>query len=219
MDFQPSITEKHGLDLLGPKAKDILSIGISTGGSAELQMAKKCPLAKIIATTIDVKGLELTKAIIAKSPNKNQIICKSENCGKVWEYGDNTFDFIYARLVFHYLTKDELKIALNEIHRTLKDTGKAFIVVRSIDEPELKRPDIKYDDVTGFITYADFLDKVQSRQFFSEKSLRDVLENAKLKPQYIKTTQEQLFQDYERKLKNPNMNTLIETVVKKSVLL
>ena len=58
--FKPSKSEKRGLKLLHPNMKNILSVGISTGGSAEINIAKKCPDAKIIATTIDEKGLQFS---------------------------------------------------------------------------------------------------------------------------------------------------------------
>ena len=52
-----SISEKNGLELIGENDLNILSIGISTSGSAEIKMAKKNPSSKIIATTIDEKGI------------------------------------------------------------------------------------------------------------------------------------------------------------------
>ena len=58
--FKSSKSEKRALKLLDKNFENILSIGISTGGSAEINMARKCPKAKIIATTIDEKGLEFT---------------------------------------------------------------------------------------------------------------------------------------------------------------
>lgn len=57
-NFKPSISEKHGISLIKKKDKNILSIGISTAGSAEIEMARKNPNSNIIATTIDAKGLE-----------------------------------------------------------------------------------------------------------------------------------------------------------------
>ena len=40
--FKYSKSERRGLKLLNDEMKNILSIGISTGGSAEIKMAKKC---------------------------------------------------------------------------------------------------------------------------------------------------------------------------------
>lgn len=54
--FKPSISEKHGIKLIENKDKTILSIGISTAGSAEIEMARKNLDSHIIATTIDTRG-------------------------------------------------------------------------------------------------------------------------------------------------------------------
>lgn len=51
--FKPSISEEHGINLIESKDKNILSIGISTAGFAEIEMARKNPNSHIIATTID----------------------------------------------------------------------------------------------------------------------------------------------------------------------
>jgi|GEM_PF-4285147 len=67
MEFMPSITEEHGLALLDSKFEKILSLGISTGGSAEIRMAEKCPDATVTATTIDERGLALTKDAIEQT--------------------------------------------------------------------------------------------------------------------------------------------------------
>jgi len=39
--FQPNISEKHGIDLIKEEDVNILSIGINTEVSAEIEMAKK----------------------------------------------------------------------------------------------------------------------------------------------------------------------------------
>ena len=65
--------------------KNILSIGISTGGSAEIKMAKKCPNAKIIATTIDEKELKFSKEKISEFKEKEQIEVKLEDISKSME--------------------------------------------------------------------------------------------------------------------------------------
>lgn len=64
--FKPSISEEHGINLIKEQDRNILSIGISTAGSAEIEMARKNPNSHIIATTIDTKGLEFTKKLLRK---------------------------------------------------------------------------------------------------------------------------------------------------------
>jgi len=217
MEFKPSLTEEHGLALLDPTMKKILSIGISTGGSAEIRMAQLCPGATVIATTVDEKGLAFSRETIAKTKYNHRIATKIEDCAQPWKYAENTFDYIYARLVFHYLTRQQLSIALKEMHRTLKKESRAFIVVRSIDEPELgdSISGTQHCEETGFTTYTDFAGKVVSRQFFSENSLRNILETTGFKIERIETVYEKCFQDYQRTIQNPNPNTLIEVVVSK----
>ena len=215
MKFEPSITETNGIKLLDSNMLKIISIGISTVGSFEIEMASKCPKAKIIATTIDEKGLALTKEIIGKTEFRDRIVCKIEDCGKEWLYSDNTFDFIYARLVLHYLDKDKFQTALKEMFRTLKVGHRAFIVVRSVDEYELKNQELSYDEKTGFTHYIDFTNSPKARQFFSEESLHTNLENNGFKVEYVREIHEHLFEDYERTVKNPNCNTLLEAVVTK----
>ena len=62
--FKASKSEKRGLKLLNPEMENILSVGISTGGSAEINMAKLCPNAKIVATTIDERGLKFSGNVL-----------------------------------------------------------------------------------------------------------------------------------------------------------
>ena len=68
--FKYSKSEKRGLKHLNKYMTNILSIGISTGGSAEISMAKKCPNAHIIATTVDEKGLTFSKEKIEEIETK-----------------------------------------------------------------------------------------------------------------------------------------------------
>ena len=227
MKFEPSITEAHGLELLSANMRSIISIGISTGGSAEIQMARLCPNATIIATTIDERGLAETKAEIEKLGLSNRIICKLANCAESWaplfsgavSAGDSVAgrrqgaDFIYARLVLHYLTKRELDAALCEMRRALKPNGRAFIVVRSIDEPELVGQNKTPAAETGFIHYIDFTGKPVARQFFSPETLRAVLTKNGFSVERIDTANEHCFSDFARTIRNPRANILLEAVV------
>ncbi|RLG13862.1 MAG: hypothetical protein DRN66_03400 [Candidatus Nanohalarchaeota archaeon] len=62
-----SPSEKKGINLIKKSDKNILGIGISTGGFAEVQMSLKNKNEKIIATTIDKKGLTDTKKYLKGS--------------------------------------------------------------------------------------------------------------------------------------------------------
>ena len=74
--FKPSESEKHGIDLIREKDINILSVGISTAGSAEIEMTKKNPSSHIVATTIDEEGLEFTRNIIEQYGLESRIELK-----------------------------------------------------------------------------------------------------------------------------------------------
>lgn len=218
--FKSSTSEKNGLQLIEKSFKNILSIGISTAGFAEIEMAKLAPYSHIIATTIDNKGLNFTKKIIESKGLSKRINVKLEDVSNKMPYSDNTFDFVYARLVFHYLDNSKFEDALKEIYRVLKPHGLFYIVVRSVNEWEAKLDDVTYDEKTGITKYPiyDFkTDKIRYyfRRFHSEKSLKDFLLKGNFKIKYIKEYKEQLYKDYQRTEKVEFPNTLIECLVEK----
>ena len=136
-------------------------------------------------------------------------------------YKDQTFDFVYARLVLHYLTKQQLEDALKEIHRVLKPNGKFFIVARNKKEWELSRPEfiVSYDEKTNITTYYDQWKKerIKKRQFFSKEQLSEILRSFGFKIESCKDYREYLYTDYERLRKNRSKkpNFLTEIVASK----
>lgn len=219
--FKPSKSEKRGLKLLKPTMNNILSVGISTGGSAEINMAKLCPNAKIIATTIDEKGLDFSINKMSNFEESNRIEAKFEDISKPMPYSDNTFDYVYARLVLHYLNKQELDSALNEIYRVLKPNGTLFVVARNDKEWELSKPEyvISYNEETNITTYYEQWKKevIRKRQFLSEEQLKEVLSTHNFKIKSVKSYREKLYTDYERTRKNRSKkpNYLTEVVAVK----
>ena len=220
-DFKSSKSEKRGLTLLKPTMENILSIGISTGGIAELKMARKCINAKIVATTIDEKGLNFSREKLSQFEEYNRIETKIEDVAKPMPYDNDTFDFIYARLVLHYLTKQQLECALNEIYRVLKPNGTFFIVARNNKEWELTKPEfiISYDEESNMTTYYEQWKKevVRKRQFLSELQLKEILTKHNFIIKKIKSYREYLYTDYERTNKNKSKkpNYLTELVATK----
>lgn len=216
--FKYSKSEKRGLKMLNPNIENILSIGISTGGSAEIAMAKKCPNAKIIATTIDEKGLAFSIEKMSDFKEFNQIDVRIEDVSKPMPYEDNTFDFIYARLVLHYLTKQQLENALKEINRILKPNGILFIVARNNKEWEIAKKEyvIEYDEETNMTTYyvQGKKEETAKRQFLSEEQLQSLINKYNFKIKRIKSYKEKLYTDYERTRKNKSKkaNYLTEVV-------
>lgn len=136
-------------------------------------------------------------------------------------YGDNTFDFIYARLVLHYLTKQQLEKALNEIYRVLKSGGKLFIVARNNKEWDLTKPKfiISYNEKTNMTTYYEQwkYEVIRTRQFLSTQQLQEILISHGFKIERCKEYKEYLYTDYERTNKNKSSkpNYLTEVVVTK----
>ena len=219
--FKPSKSEKRGLKQLKSTMKNILSIGISTGGSAEINMAKTCPEAKIVATTIDKKGLKFSIEKMSNYKEFAQIEAKIEDVSKPMIYADNTFDYVYARLVLHYLNKQQLNDALNEIYRVLKPNGTLFVVARNNKEWELIKPEfvISYDEETNITTYYEQWKKeiIRKRQFLSEDQLKEVLTAHNFKIKSVKSYREKLYTDYERtrKYRSKKPNYLTEVVAVK----
>ena len=207
-----SISEKNGLELIEENDLNILSIGISTSGSAEIKMAKKNPYSKIIATTIDEKGINIVKENIEKESLNNQIEVKLEDVTKKSNYPDNYFDYIYARLVLHYLNNKDLENALEELNRILKPNGKIFIVVRSTNAWEAKLDGTTYDEETGFTKHPDIR---SYRRLHTEESIKEFLEKAKFKVKHTKVYDEYLSPDFDRKNMNDKASELIEVLATK----
>lgn len=219
--FKPSISEEHGINLIKEKDRNILSIGISTAGSAEIEMARRNPNSHIIATTIDARGLEFTKKIIVQEGLEDRIELRIEDISEKLPYTNNYFDFIYARLVLHYLNNMQLEKALSEIYRVIKENGKFFIAVRSLEEWEAKLEGSTFDEKTGFTKYPDVktigtnnVRYIYSR-LHSKESIEQFLLKAGFKINYIQEYEEYLYRDYERIDINPKPNKIIEVFVSK----
>lgn len=221
INFKSSISEEHGIKLIKSKDKNILSIGISTAGLAEIKMAKKNPNSHIIATTINDKGLEFTKKRIIQEGLEDRIELKIEDISKELPYTDNYFDFIYARLVLHYLDNKQLEKSLSEIHRVMKENSKFFIVVRSLKEWEAKLEGATFDKETGMTKYPDIETigtnnvRYLYRRLHSKESIKQFLLKSGFKIDYIKEYEEQLYIDYERAKKILKPNKIIEVCASK----
>lgn len=219
--FKPSISENNGVKLIKDTYKSILSIGVSTAGCAEIEMAKRAPNSHIIATTIDKEGLEFSKNIIKEKGFSERIELKLEDVSEKMPYIDNYFDFVYARLVLHYLENNKLEKALKEIKRVLKVEGLFYIVVRSRNEWEARLEGVTYDEVTGITKYPVYSTlgtnnvKWLYRRLHTIESLQEFLERADFKIKYIKEYQEECYKDYKRTEKVEYPNTIIECLVQK----
>lgn len=209
-----SISEKNGINFLSPTDKKIYSVGISTGGLAEIKMAQSDRKRHIIATTIDLAGAEYAKQRIRESGLSDQIEVKIEDVGQPIPYPKCHFDYIYARLVLHYLTKDTLTSALAELYRVLRTEGKIFIVVRSVDCLEASDKAAKFDALTGLTTYSSE-GKSYSRYFHSQESIKEHLTLAGFAIKHMDAYQEQLCVDFQRAKLSSQIDSLIEILAVK----
>ena len=216
--FSPS--EKRGIGLLKDTDLLIFCPGISTCGFAEIKMALQNKKRQIIATTIDTKGFGKTKKIIEQLKLSDRITIKNEDVTQPMPYNDKCFDFIYARLILHYLTKQELDKTLEEFYRILKPGGRVFVVVRKKDW-EANSPNIEYDNNTKMVTYQLFDSDMKLtprkvlRYLHTKDSISNHLKTAGFGIEYIKEYEEQLFRDYLRTSSAPKLSSVIELLANK----
>lgn len=211
-----SKSELDGLNLVNNDSKNILSVGISTNGNAEVEMTKRNDKVIVTATTIDEKGIEKTRKIVEEKNLSDRIKLKIEDVRDKGIYEDNYFDFIYARLVLHYLNDLELREVLREFRRILKDNGILYIVVRSDKCDEFINNLISYDEKTGMSKHITFTGSVDERRFHSKESISTILKECNFIIDDIKEYDEKLYVDYERTIPVTMRNNLIEVICKKN---
>lgn len=217
MNIQGSQSEDNGIALLTDNDREIYSVGISTGGVAEIRMAEGHPERHIVATTVDEEGVAFAQKFIREKHLEQQIEAKIEDVSQPLLYEDNHFDYIYARLVLHYLPKIKLDEALAELYRVLKPGGKLFVVVRSVNCPDAKDPNATYDSETG-LTTCIHTDKetgktrTSVRYFHSEESIREHVAKAGFTVEYTKSYDERLFTDFMRTKLAPHDDNVVELV-------
>jgi SAM-dependent methyltransferase len=217
---KPSTSEDHGIGHLTQDDRNVYSVGISTGGVAEIRMAESDPERHIVATSVDAQGIELTKKYIADSHLETRIDVKIEDISEPLPYTDGHFDYIYARLVLHYLSEEKLRSALKELHRILKSGGKLFVVVRSVNCPDATRPEVQYDLVTK-LTSGSFTDEetgklyTYSRYFHTEDSIGGYVTKAGFTLDYIKMYDEYLYKDFMHTDISPRTDNVIELLATK----
>lgn len=177
-------------------------------------MANADPKRHIVATTIDVEGAAFARQYIEKASLLSQISIKMEDVAKLLLYADGYFDFIYARLVLHYLPKNDLVRALGELHRVLKRGGRLFVVVRSLDCLEAQGTGVKFDPESGMTTYVSN-GHSYSRHFHTEASIQNYLSAAEFGIKHVKSYEEQLCIDFQRTQLSCHVDILIEVLATK----
>ncbi|NGX53759.1 MAG: hypothetical protein K1000chlam4_00476 [Chlamydiae bacterium] len=196
-----SISQESGIAAVKKDDLTVYCVGISTAGAAEMRMAQLHPKRHIIATTIDAEGARFVLERVDAKGLSRQIAVKVEDVSKPLPYEDNHFDFIYARLVLHYLPRADLTHALNGLYRVLKGGSRLFVVVRS--SVDLHGRPIPHGEESYW------------RHFHSEASIREHLLAAGFKIEYVKSYEEHLCDDFYRRQPSTSVDTVIETVVLK----
>lgn len=206
-----SISENNGIRFLDGSCRKIYSVGISTGGVAEMRMAREDTKRHITATTIDLKGVAYAKQRIHEQGLAEQIDVKVEDVAKPLPYKQGAFDYVYARLVLHYLEKEALLRALKELYRILRVGGRIFVVVRSTKCPEAQDKQAMYDATSCMTTYTSG-GHAYSRYFHTERSIQEALILAGFSIEHTSAYDEQLCVDFERTQKARHIDHLIEVL-------
>ncbi len=196
-----SKSEEAGLAMVPENALNIYSVGMSTGGTAEIRMAHLRPAARVTATTLDEQGLNFAIQRVKDEDLEDRITLKIEDVSGALSYDDAKFDYVYARLVLHYLPKYQLAAALQNLRRILKPGGILFVVVRSTKCPDATREGAKYDPTTGMtICTVNENGKTYSyaRYFHTEESITEALQQAGFAVDSVQSYPEQLYKDFMR---------------------
>jgi len=219
---KPSISEERGLALLQPSDKVIFSPGISTAGFAEIRMAQQNPERRVIATTIDAGGMQYTSDLVRRVGLQSQIETKLEDLRGPWNHAPDSFDFIYARLVLHYISTQDLDSTLQNFMRSLRPGGRLFAVVQSVKNIDPNDPNNKYDPETRLTSRVKYLTDgtiigIGERYLQTPESFGEHVERAGFVLQSVQEYEEQLYHDYERthEMIGPRPSQLIEIVAVK----
>jgi cyclopropane fatty-acyl-phospholipid synthase-like methyltransferase len=211
-----SISEDRGLALLTADDRKILSVGISTAGTAEIRMARMLYGRSVVATTLDTVGAAQTRCAVADAGLTDQIEVKVEDVAGGLLYSSGEFDFVYARLVLHYLTQQQLSKALMDLQRVLRKGGRIFVVVRSADCPEAMQPENTTDEHTHLTSYTSFATgKTEQRYFHTRASIAEAVQKAGFTLVSRAQYKEALSHAFDRQDGRWIDNNLIEVVARK----
>lgn len=219
---KPSVSEENGLSKLRDTDLLVFSPGISTAGFAEIRMVQDNPNRKVIATTVDQKGLDFARKVISKTGLTQRIETKLEDLNGKWTYRDDYFDFIYARLVLHYLTAQELDEVLKNFYKSLKPGGLMFVVVRSIKNINQNDPNIKIDPFTKIATISYYnkdgsINDIVKRYLHTRSSIVGHLSNSGFIINEVKEYKERLYKDFMRREISQSEDHIIELLCSKKV--
>jgi len=204
-----AVSEKGVFSLLRDTDLSVYAPGISSAGRVEVEMANRNSERTIIGTTIDENGYRVTDKLIRDLGLQDQIEVKLEDLREKNNYPDESFDLIYARLVLHYLSAQDLDFVLEDFYRVLRPNGRLYVVVRS-DENIPEDKEVMYDEKTKLTTIVHPGGSQEIRYFHSSKSIVKHIREAGFVLQDLDEYAEYLYIDFERKKRAPHVDHLIE---------
>lgn len=216
---KPSISEEGGLTMLDEDDLSVFCPGVSSGGFAEIRMAMQNFDRRVVATTIDESGIDQVKRNLSTLGLENRVDVRLEDLREKLPYEDDVFDFVYARLVLHYLSSQDLDNVLREFHRVTKEEGRLFIVVRSVENVNYDDESIEYDEKSKLTTeiYRDDRGRAigkGKRYFHTPESIIKHIERAGFEVVGVGEYEEQLYRDFMRREKASKVDYLVEVTAK-----
>ncbi len=199
-----SAKKAYELGLLPTDGSDIVSLGVSAAAEDEIFFAKVTN-SKIIATTLDEKGVKIAKSKAKAAVVSDRIDFRLEDAQDRFQMDDQSAGFVYSRLMMHYLTQPQFRHVLSEIKRILKPGKKAMVVVRSTADRFARQAGASIDEITGQTTYTDAemaykgVAKIK-RLFLSEDQLKKLAEEAGLQEESASKHRERLTKDWKREV-------------------
>lgn len=119
-------------------------------------------------------------------------------------------------MCLHYLTDEELEVALDDCFRILKPNGIFFIALKSANDRMATASNSKIDNKTGLTVVSDYkLYGNQNRRFHTIESISDAVKKAGFIIENVTELQERLCKDWERKILSDSDATIIQLVVRK----
>jgi len=217
---KPSLTEEMGLGLLTDGDLNIVSIGVSTLGHSEVRMLQAQPERTVVATTLDEAGAQHTEELFKQFELSDRATVLVEDVAKQVSADPESVDFVYARLVLHYLPDQKLTAALQNIFDVMKPGAGLYIVVRSYDW-ESEVAGAVFNPATGLTTIPHYdrdfkVVHTSQKRLHTVGSLTHFVREAGFEVQFIESLEERIYGGYKRERRNAAPSKLIHTYVKKN---
>jgi len=135
----------------------------------------------IVATDFSDVAIEQDK----KRWNHPNLTFKVHDISEALEFGDASFDTVYARLSLHYFTDETTRDIFHEIVRVLKPGGELYFMCKSTDDHIYGQGDEIEADMYEL--------KGHVRHFFSKDYVLSLLDDVDLSAKNIETGVEQIY--------------------------